>query len=246
MARKPKWEPQVPFANMPVQGPASMSSVIEQMLAEIAVEVSTEANKETRYETAGTRTLRVTSVKHNQKDDHGEITITGKEADIRNLELMMMGVKWARLSEGCIDVSDAYHDLPEPVDDPKLKDHWPQEPTVTPGSRFEMFIDDPERAKQARSGLDNRSINVSGIQAYAPADVYAQRASMLEEAGFFCMRSQRDDTGKYWEIWHLPSPVFAKGPIEKKTVDEIVNWLMKSVGPGSISIEGTHWGAMLE
>ena len=176
-----------------------------------------------------------------------EITISGNAEDIRAIELMMLGVAWARRGESGLESSEAYETPPELVDDPHLHEHWPTD-LVPSTVQYRLFMDEEEHQKQLRlkSGMDFRSIYVSSVTAYAGTDAYAARASLLESAGFICLRSRRDEGGKYWEIWFMPGPCCAKGPMKGKKHEEIVNWLMHSVGPGSISIEGQHWGASIE
>ena len=222
--------------------PAAVRGYLEQMME---VERSP---KQERYVKNKDHTLRATSTKCDNDTGKGEITIAGTSEDIRLIELMILGTSWIRRGLVGVEESKAYHDAPSPINDPKLEDHWPIEPLVTPSSQYKLFVDEDEHEKQARAKgkMDFRSIYVSGITAYASGDIYVARAKLLDDAGFICLRSRRGDDGKYWEIWYLAGPTNAQGAIKGKNSDEIVNWLCKVVGPGSISIEGVHWGAVLD
>ena len=191
---------------------------------------------------------RVTSTKYaNGGKEPYEIHISGNAGDIRAVELMMLGVAWVRRGEQGLEISEAYEKSPELTDDPSLSEHWPTD-IVPPTVQYHLFMDEDEQQKQSRlkSGQDFRAIHVSSITAYAGTDIYVARASLLEDAGFICLRSRRDDEGKYWESWFMPGPCCAKGPMKGKNHEEIVSWLMQSVGPGSISVEGQHWGASID
>ena len=84
---------------------------------------------------------------------------------------------------------------------------------------------------------------VSGLQAYDGE--YDRRAESLARAGFDCMRSRRGLDGRIWEHWYLSGRWAARGPIEGKSDDEILKWLV-SLGPGTIVESGRHWGLALD
>ena len=191
---------------------------------------------------------RVISTKRaNDGKEPFEIHISGNAGDIRAIELMMLGVAWVRRGKQGLEISEAYEKPPALTDDPSLSEHWPTD-IVPPAVQYRLFMDEDEQQKQGRLkfGLDFRAIYVSSITAYAGTDVYAARASLLEGAGFMCLRSRRDNEGKYCESWFLPGQSCTKGTIKGKNHEEIVSWLMQSVGPGSISVEGRYWGASIE
>ena len=179
----------------------------------------------------------------------GDVTIEGTDEDIAIIELMMMGTVWARRGIDGMEKSEAYYVLPTPVDDPQLVDHWPPtDPLVPPAVQYKLFVDDAEHEKQtrAKAKVDFRAIFVSGLAAYAGQPIYEQRARRMEAAGFICMRSRRGKDGHYCEFWYMPSPLNATGEAKGKTTEEIVHWLMHEIGPGSISVEGVHWGAAVD
>lgn len=193
---------------------------------------------------------RVTKVYRTPDANHAEITIAGDDDDIRAIELMLMGVGWVRRGVSNLEVSDAYHTPPGPIEDPKLAEHWPvDKPVVPPSVQYSLFVDEEEHEKQARANrkLDFRAIYVSSVTAYAGGnDVYSVRAKKLEDGGFVCLRSRRGSDGKYHEVWYLPSCTSAEGELKGKTTEEIVDWVMRYVGAGSISVEGAHWGAVVD
>lgn len=74
------------------------------------------------------------------------------------------------------------------------------------------------------------------------AENYGRAAAWMESAGFQCMRSPRGPTGMYWEIWYLPGPYCARGPIEGiKDSREIARQVATHASPGAVTL-GTAGG----
>lgn len=96
------------------------------------------------------------------------------------------------------------------------------------------------------------AIYIQSIQGYGGN--YEERAEKLKKAGFVCLREVKRTDGlwkwieqKYWEIWYLADPMFAKGPIKGiKTVEEVRQWVSYEISPGNISIEGDRWGLCID
>lgn len=114
---------------------------------------------------------------------------------------------------------------------------------------------------------------VQHICGYKKAQAYKDLAKIYHSAGFICLRSEPaiDKTelelvrkGKYsvngkvqtlkdlkpeiYEIWYLPGPLFAEGPIADAAkvrteagIEIVLSWLMQ-MGPGEIVCKGQHWG----
>lgn len=98
----------------------------------------------------------------------------------------------------------------------------------------------PERLEPA--------VYVSHLCGYNYSDEnYRRASSWMESAGFACMRSKRGEDGKYWEIWYLPGPFRARGPIEGvKTSNEIARLVCQSVTPGRVDLGGASWAMAID
>lgn len=83
---------------------------------------------------------------------------------------------------------------------------------------------------------------------YSPENYRAQ-AKELESFGFVCLRSRRDDSGRYWEIWYLPGLWAAKGRLQavlpkeehddesrKKRIEVAVSFLCRNASFGTLDV----------
>jgi hypothetical protein len=158
---------------------------------------------------------------------------TEEEKDL--IESAVSGAQWIRGdAEGKVIASSAYKPLgllwetisdkppspPEPITDRELEPFWDSKGSVRPPN-------------------DNCDFYVQSIAGYSGN--YAEKALKLEDVGFSCLRSRRDEKGKYWEIWYLPGKWAAKKELKGKSVKEIKEFLF-SLGPGTIVLSGEHWG----
>ncbi len=114
------------------------------------------------------------------------------------------------------------------------------------------------------------SIYVQHINGYDKPENYEPKARLLKKAGFIRLRSElaldktdvslvkdgrlvvdgkrqtmADLEPKFWEIWYLPSAIFADCPIKGKTYGQIMDWL-KAIGPGQIESKGQSWGLAID
>lgn len=194
--------------------------------------------------------LQVSGERTNAGGAH-EITISGEKEDVVALAgALQYGMKWIRmLANGTIETSDVYTHPPAPTDDPDMQNIWQFDPLPEgAGVQMRLFRDDPEMKDPKNEwSRNNRSIYLQSIQGYAEKGVYKERAKKLAEAGFECLRSRRGKDGKYWEIWYLPSPCCGRGPIkDMKTSDEVKKWIMTTIGPGTLTMGGEHWGLSID
>lgn len=167
--------------------------------------------------------------------DEEEITVLATTTQIKKLRRALLGDAWIRVSNGKILVLPA-HKPPLPLEDETMEGFFPSEKSKEPKYKQTLLFPD------SVAGKDGASIYVSSLVGYGDPSYYKAKLKSLEDAGFVCLRSRRDQDGKYWEIWYLGSPIFAKGEIKGKSVEEIRSWLCNSIVPGNVSIEGENWG----
>ena len=193
--------------------------------------------------------LRVEREKHEK--DFSTVTLRGTKEDIVRLAgALQYGMKWIRMwPNGEIETSDVYAMPPSPIDDVELQNIWQFDP-LPEGADVQMKLlrDDPKMQEpKSEWSKKHRSLYLQSIQGYAGRDAYVSRAKRLMEAGFICLRSRRGDDGKYWEIWYLPSPCCGRGPLkDMKTADEVTAWVCNTIGPGTVTLGGEHWGLALD
>lgn len=190
--------------------------------------------------------IRVIVERHNEDGTH-EITLRGSKDDMAQIAgALQYGMKWVRITaSGVLQSTDVYTRLPDPIDDPELQDIWRHVPLSEDAPvQMRLFYDDPAMREPAREwSKNNRAIYLQSISGYAGREAYVERAKQLEAAGFVCLRSRRGDSGRYWEIWYLPSPAHGRGPIEAmRTTGEIMGWVMRAIGPGNLTTSGEQWG----
>ncbi len=194
--------------------------------------------------------LRV-SREHTTEDGRHEVTLSGEKEDVvAFVGAIQFGMKWVKLTgDGTIGVADVFKGTPSPIDDPEMQNVWcfdplpPEEPV-----QMQLLYDDPEMKDPKHEwSREHRAIFLQSIQGYAGRDAYKHRAERLLEAGFSCLRSRRGDDGKYWEIWYLPGVCCGRGPIkDMKTSDEVMKWVLNSIGPGTLTMGGEHWGLSID
>ena len=153
---------------------------------------------------------------------------------LKALEAMVRGFCWAKGTADKIFEIFPPVNVPPEIPDPLVDACWPKPEAVQGTFRFEKVTFTKEKDNQ------HKAIYVQSIAGYSGG--YKSKAERLMEAGFSVLRSKRGIDGLIWEIWYLSSAYMAKGPIAGKKTDEIVSWLCRSIGPGTVSIEGEHWG----
>lgn len=161
----------------------------------------------------------------------GEITLKLEDyEDYQKIEGVLNGNTWMRQVNGKLEFRGAF----EPLDyspDPDVEDIWRPRQT-------ELFPPVIKIKEKEESG-----IYVQHICGYNGREVYQERAKLMEECGFECLRSRRGKNGRYWEIWYLPGKWAAKGPIQGlRELNTIVSWLFNNIAPGNVYIENEGWG----
>jgi hypothetical protein len=157
------------------------------------------------------------------------IHITSEDEGARDMfEAAWNGGKWLRFNQGKLETVD-YYETPPKIVDEDMKPYWP----VARAPRQEELL--------FKGGVGCMpGIIVKHLHGYSGK--YEEKAALLIECGFECMRSQKSESSQYWEHWYLPGTWCAKGPINGMKVDAIVKWLFRNVSPGNVVIEGDNWG----
>ncbi len=181
------------------------------------------------------------------------ITITGTEKEVNMLRRMMCSGCWLGTREGSIggemEARDKYKPLPDQVDDPMIPPRW----QVQPPAKYGGTTKRPVKMRLAEhldpdDGWHSPSIIIQHLCGYYNTpENYAIEAARLQSLGFECLRSRRDDDGKFWELWLLPFLLMAEGDLKKvvektkglpwnKQSEEVVNWLCRNCSYGSLDV----------
>jgi len=205
--------------------------------------------------------MRYTSKSSDNKNDKGAISIECTMRELETIEAMLAGACLV----GCgRDTIPLRHEIHQPIDlrpDPVTEKHFPlQAPDGTfkfrskwSGCEFNFTASTynlkrpPKYLKPDEVGGQSwaestTSIYVHGLGGYGVHETeMKRRVDAMNAAGFECMRSPRGQDGKYWEVWYLPGPWSAKGPIEGMKMQDILEWLCQQ-GPGSIDLVRQQFG----
>ena len=129
-----------------------------------------------------------------------DVTISGlAPGELERVEAAMGGNGWMRVREGRIEFVPSHEPLPAPIEDPLLP--WWRPYGDNPGDAMQLELFDETRLRDTWSA----SIIISSLCGYGyTPENYKQEAERLSRYGFICMRSQRDDAGRYAEFWYLP------------------------------------------
>lgn len=178
-----------------------------------------------------------------------EITFSGlieKESD--ELVAMLAGLSWIMIQDGRLVSHQKHLPLPSPTEDEKMLPFWRKHSILEDGYMQEEIFD-PERLQRPYAV----SIYISSLCAhnYTPEN-YQQESEKLERWGFVCMRSQRGENGKFWEVWCLPGTWMAKEELqgvvqgakiqipfdkkEKEVLKQALEFLRRNVQFGSLDV----------
>lgn len=159
---------------------------------------------------------------------------------------VLAGVYHLTVKNGEPTFSAALIPLPQPHEDPKLDEFWPQTKVSYSVVLFPPLYTD-----------EMFSIIIEHLCGYAYSEEnYGIEAKRLEAFGFKCCRSRRGSDGRFMEQWVLP--IFAaKGRLaaayqevkhhpKDKVIREIVTWLCNNVSFGSVKISHQVAAQVLE
>jgi hypothetical protein len=174
--------------------------------------------------------------RYHGNDPTGEVTVTNLftgEVD-RFRHAIDAQCSWVGVDEeGRLETREKHKPLPEPTVDSALAPHW------NPGAQRPLFGEKPQDFSGPKN-FDFDTIEVWNYPSiliqhlcgynYSPEN-YKHEADKLESYGFHCLRSRRGASGQFWEVWFLPSLVFAEGKLGEVLKDRLV-----CGGCGSVNI----------
>ena len=173
----------------------------------------------------------------------GEIRITGLDPDeVRTLQAMILGAYYTRVDDtGRLEAVSRHEPLPKATDE-KMLPFW-RMATFEEEAQLKMF--DMEAMKD-RGELHYPGFMISSLCGYHyTKEGYRQEADKLYSYGFQCLRSQRGEDARYWEVWYLSSVFSAKGALADKIksikdpneqTQEAIRFLMRNVSFGSMDM----------
>ena len=119
------------------------------------------------------------------------ITLTDlTKAESDAIEAAVHGHSYIRIVDGRVWAYDANKPLPKPEEDPIMVRYWDRAGEITEVLNGSSTV----------NGWHSPDIYISHLLG---KDVQRDM-SLLESYGFFCMRSRREQSAGYWEIWRLP------------------------------------------
>lgn len=135
--------------------------------------------------------------------------------EFKLIEGFMHGHQWITVSEGGrLRAIPTYKKLPAPDEDEMMLPFWrPAEMGVETQLEMFEFVSKPE--------YFSPSIIIQSLcgYCYSPEN-YRREAANLQRWGFECLRSRRDDSGRYHEMWLLSSTYSAKEQL-KEAIDAV-------------------------
>ncbi|MEK7611909.1 MAG: hypothetical protein AAB407_01035 [Patescibacteria group bacterium] len=123
------------------------------------------------------------------------------EQEVDLVQGMVNGHQWITVQDGRIQSTPTREELPCPTEDENMLPFWRRHQESDESHRMEQltFVDDLQ-------GIYSPSFSIQHLCGYYyTREKYEQEAVKLESYGFQCLRSRRDVSGRYWEIWYLPS-----------------------------------------
>lgn len=188
--------------------------------------------------------IRVSSSATGRTGEHnGEIRITGLDPDeVRTLQAMILGAYYTRVDDtGRLESVSRHEPLPK-VTDERMLPFWRKS---TPEEEAQLKMFDMEAMKD-RGGLYCPGFMISSLCGYYyTKEKYKQEADKLSSYGFQCLRSQRGEDARFWEVWYLPGVFLAKGALADKIkpikdqneqTKEAIKFLMRNVSFGSMDM----------
>lgn len=149
--------------------------------------------------------------------NRGEMRMDIHGLDSKELELMkgaMHGHQWVTCKDGRIEHVPAFKPLPGPIADEAMMPFW-RRPESGVETQLSLFAFEPVPV------WASPSITISHLCGYSYSEErYAAQAKNLTRWGFVCLRSQRDDSGQFYEQWHLPGLWAAKEEL-KAAIDAL-------------------------
>jgi hypothetical protein len=179
----------------------------------------------------------------------GSFHLSGvSEDEMDRLRGVMQGHSWFRMSDEGQNSAFVwtYDSLPEPVTDSEMLPFWRRATT----DEIKKFCSEPTFTQITFDDYRDHSLPSISIAHlcghYYTENSYRENAEKLISYGFVCLRSQRDLSGQYYEIWYLSSLYSAKGDLEaaikigpqdqKSGLDRALEFLKLTVVFGTLDV----------
>ena len=152
------------------------------------------------------------------------------------------GMWWIRVENGELKFVPNYKPLPSPIEDSTMFPFWRKATQEEMKRSYSMFETQP--IEELHSSIASITIH-SWCGYYYTPERYKIEAENLISYGFECLRSRRGEDSTYWEIWLLPSLIFAKGNLQmciqageddKKKLALALEFLRKNSTFGSLDV----------
>jgi len=156
--------------------------------------------------------------------------------DLKYFEAALNSHKWIRQNlSGELETAPA-HRNPPLLFDQDIDPIWDGKPAK---------IRQVRKDKKKRASFDDRAFYVQHISGYDGNRL--EKAPKLILAGFQPLRSRRSSKdGQMWEIWYLCGAWAAKGELEGKTEEQIIDWLIQEIRPGQMELSGQAWALVID
>ncbi|MDB5254554.1 MAG: hypothetical protein JWL80_620 [Parcubacteria group bacterium] len=184
-------------------------------------------------------------------ENSGSITISGLSSEeVDGLSVLVKGgLSWVTMKEGRLVFQSTLKPLPAAIDDDEMLPFW------RPMSEHRGEVKNVRLDGIDKFDVYSPSFTIQGLCAYeyTPA-AYRKVAEDLESWGFQCLRSQRGQDGKYWEIWYLCNLICARGRFEeaiseetgKKQVDKAIKFLCRNTSFGTLDVSAQRAATMMD
>lgn len=183
--------------------------------------------------------LRISSTK--SAPDRGcEIRIENMDVkELHAVEAAVNGTAWIRTnSKGRLLRRPAFKALPEATDK-DMEPFWRRPQAIQTNLALDDFEPLPNHCYP--------SISIQHLCGYDYSEEnYRINAKNLKEWGFECLRSQRDEDGRYHEVWFMPGLFYAKGDLKteiegagnevKEQVRAAVSFLCRNASFGTLDV----------
>lgn len=149
------------------------------------------------------------------------MSLSGLEpSEIEVMRGAMHGHSWVRCKDGRIQHVPSYEPLPDPVVDDMMLPFW-RRPGANEEVQLNLFSFEPTPV------WASPSITISHLCGYFySASNYADQARKLMRWGFVCLRSQRDNSGEYYENWYLSGLWAAKEEL-RQAIDTMDPYILQ-------------------
>ena len=204
-----------------------------------------------RSETKVERKIRIPS---RQTGETCSLTIEGfsKEEYEKVIGAIESGRYYVSVIDGKFVAHSVFEELPDPIEDKEMYPFWR---ACKPHNQQVQSILFEEYEHSTDTGY-SPSISISSLCGYYyTKENYEKYARRLESYGFYQLRSKREDDGKFWENWYLPSLFLAKGDLEdaikgikdeKQQLKIALKFLSRKIQFGSLDVSSQRMCMVIE